>query len=72
VSYEVFIAVYIEVRVLWVVLLVVWWLDTNVSEDRAASILRVEVRGQGDISIALLPLHRGSSCMILRFPRRCI
>jgi hypothetical protein len=30
---------------------VVWWLDTNVSEDRAVSIFRVEMRGDGKVDI---------------------
>jgi len=35
---------------------VVWWLGTNVSEDRAASIVRVDV-SDGDVSTALLPTY---------------
>jgi len=29
----------------------VWWLDTNISEDHAASIFRVEVCGEQKVDI---------------------
>jgi hypothetical protein len=57
--FELFIEVYIEVYILWVVVLVVWWMDTTVSEDRVATIFRVEVCDEGDVSTALLPPYKG-------------
>jgi hypothetical protein len=43
----------IEFMVLWVGCRVVWWMNTNVSEDRSASIFRVEVHSDGVVSVVL-------------------
>jgi hypothetical protein len=37
--------------VFWVVARVVLWIDTNVSEDRTASIFRVKVRGDRKVDM---------------------
>jgi hypothetical protein len=39
---------------------VVWWLVTNVSEDRAASIFKVVVRGEREVEIDTGRYEKGS------------